>query len=84
MFAFPKGRLDCCGKLITLQLYVNQCARTHIYGSNGLGVNGMRMDGTKSESVGWKIWTLFGGSIIPVVKHNTKSACKIQHLGLAG
>jgi hypothetical protein len=43
----------------------------------------MGMDGTESESVGLKIRDSFGGSITPVVKHNTKSACKIQHPGFA-
>ena len=39
----------------------------------------MGMDGTESENVGLKIRVLLGGSITPVVKHNTQSACKIQH-----
>jgi len=52
MVAFPKGRLDCCGKLITYQLYVNQCARTHIAGRNGQKTDGMGMNGKELESAG--------------------------------
>jgi len=71
MVAFPKGRLDCCGKFITSQLYVNQCAKTRIYGRKGereetVGLNGKNLKAWLGIPV-----DLEGASITPVVKHNT-------------
>ena len=42
------------------------------------------MDGKEPESVSPNSGAVSSASITPVVKHNTKSACKIQHPGLAG
>src|SRR6266542_4501162 len=84
MVAFPKGRLDCCGEFITFQLYVNQCARKHMHGRNGKREDVMGMNGKEPESLTPNSEGLATRVDHPVVKHNIKSACKIQHLGSCG
>jgi hypothetical protein len=71
MVAFPKGRLDCCGKLITFQLYVNQCARTQIHGRNGKREDAMELDGKEPENL-----TPNSGALAKRVDH---PCCKTPH-----